>query len=500
MEKRIDRGRIIDALVCALASAVLLTLCSMCSPRYPLNIWDDANCLMTVGRAMKHGAVLYRDIYEQKGPLLYLIHMLAACVTEESFFGVFLFEIASLTVTLMGACRIIAIRSYECIARAGAVLFGACVLVSRSFSRGDSAEEFCLPFLMTALCILLEAHEHNDKPLWLGEMLLCGVMAGCVATIKYTALGLFVGLCIAQALCCARYGGLPRLLASAGAFLAGMLLPILPWLVYFGAHDALGDAYTAYIYNNIFLYHAGERTNALLAMLEAGWRNAPWAIPAVYGVLRVLKPSVPTDDRVQESYWVSEHVGRTQIADVLATAICALIPVFFLGKVYPYYPLVLCVFATLGFREVGESMTLLGGWPDVLAAIIIALSVGVASSCCPNAFLRGVPLDLTAQGRLAARMEPGASLLQYSHLDDGLYLISGALPQEKFFVLLNVDYAPMRQALDDAVRERRPDYVLISWRELPEAFDGYELVASEVGYDDENNRVKDLYLYGRKAE
>jgi len=486
-------------LVLALASTALLMLCSMCSPRYPLNIWDDANCLMTVGRAMKHGAVLYRDIYEQKGPLLYLIHMLAACVTEERFFGVFLFEIASLTVTLVSAYRIIEQRADEWLALGGTVLFGACVLISRAFSRGDSAEEFCLPFLMTALRVLLDAHEFHDEPLGLRTMLLCGVMAGCVATIKYTALGLFVGLCIAQALCCARYGGLPRLLASAGAFLAGMLLPILPWLVYFGAHGALGDAFTAYIYNNIFLYHADEGTNVLRTVLEAGARNAPWVLPAALGVLRVLTLGLSERDGLRANFWHSEHVGKTQRADVLATAVCAFIPVFLLGNVYPYYPLVLCVFATLGFREVGEMLLGLP-WTRALAAGLIALSVGIASACSPNAFLRDVPLDETAQGRLAARMEPGASLLQYSHLDDGLYLTSGALPGEKFFVLLNVDYEPMRQALDDAVRERRPDYVLISWRELPEAFDGYALVAHEIGYDDENGPVKDLYLYGRKAE
>ena len=54
----------------------------------------------------------------------------------------------------------------------------------------------------------------------------------------------------------------------------------------------------------------------------------------------------------------------------------------------------------------------------------------------------GIPSTVnTAQGRLAAQMEPGASLLQYSHLDDGLYLTHGVLPEEKYFVLLNVAFA-----------------------------------------------------------
>ena len=62
------------ALLCLAASAVLLLLCSQSSPLYPLNTWGDANCLLTVGRVMKAGGVVYRDIYEQKGPTLYLLH------------------------------------------------------------------------------------------------------------------------------------------------------------------------------------------------------------------------------------------------------------------------------------------------------------------------------------------------------------------------------------------------------------------------------------------
>ena len=50
------------------------------------------------------------------------------------------------------------------------------------------------------------------------------------------------------------------------------------------------------------------------------------------------------------------------------------------------------------------------------------------------------------------------------------------------------------------MREAVPDYVLVSWRELPAEFDRYELIASDVGYDDDNRLNKTLYLYRRKSE
>ena len=40
----------------------------------------------------------------------------------------------------------------------------------------------------------------------------------------------------------------------------GMAVPILLWVIYFAVNGALGDAVTAYLTNNIFLYGDGALT------------------------------------------------------------------------------------------------------------------------------------------------------------------------------------------------------------------------------------------------
>ena len=471
---------------CALIAFVYVLLCSMCSPLYPLNIWDDANCLLTVGRVMKAGGVLYRDIYEQKGPLLYFIHMLAAMVSDSSFFGVFLFEVVSLTAVLMSAWKLMRLWTGKYSTWAGTLLFGACVLVSRSFARGDSAEEFCLPFLMAALYVVCAHAKRYEGALSANKIFLLGVLAGCVATIKYTALALFVGLCLAQGSFQLAQRDVRGVCKSAGAFLLGMLLPVLPWVLHFAAHGALQDAYTAYIHNNIFLYHAAPRTlmGAAKEIVQAGAQNVSWSLLAFCGVLLVC---------------LSKGEKAFLRVSVALGALAAGAVVFLPGTVYPYYPLVLCVFApfTLAFLLARAEHILKDGL--IFVPLAVCISMIAVTLFSPNAFLRGVKLEDTAQGKLAARMEPGASLLQYSHLDDGLYLTHGVLPEEKYFVLLNVAYENMRESLDEAVREGRADYVLVSWRELPQEFSGYTLIAQEMGYDDENRLNKPLYLY-RKEE
>ena len=237
MKKR--RRAVCSALILLAAACCMTALCSMSSPLYPVNIWDDANCLLTVGRAMRAGKVLYRDIYEQKGPLLYLAHWMAAYVSENSFFGVYLMESLCVFGFLAAAARLLRKRIGSA-ALPGAILAAACILSSGAFVRGDSAEEFCLPFAMAALC-LFDGGMRDRAPLSVRRLFVLGILAGLVATVKFTLLGLFLGLCLAEGMAALRTGGPVRAAKSAVVFLAGMALPVLPWILYFAGRSAVSD-------------------------------------------------------------------------------------------------------------------------------------------------------------------------------------------------------------------------------------------------------------------
>lgn len=485
MSKRMKKLHI--ALFCLIASAVLLLLCSQCSPLYPINVWVDANCLLTVGRVMREGGVIYRDIYEQKGPTLYLIHAIAACISDTSFLGVYVMEVLSFAVTLYLACRLGVRRRGAWAVCCDAALIGACALVGSAFSRGDSAEEFCLPYLMGAVYLAFRHYGEKDGPMDASALFVCGLLAGVVATIKFTILGLFVGLCIAEGVLALREGGMRRALQSAGVFLGGMVLPIAAWCVYFVFHGALGDFYTAYVHNNIFLY--SDETRTLMDVVRDIWGtvrgNLLWVMLAGIGMLLLMA------DRREKL--------QLRLA-LLSMALCAFAAVFFLGRTWSYSPLVLSVFAFVGFASAANRADGLksGLLRRLAASVSCVLALAVAGWLSPNAYLRGVPLNNLAQARLAGYVHEGATLLQYSHLDDGLYLAANRLPQQKYFVRLNVNYDEMYAELDRYVREAIPDYVLTAWVPLPEEFDQYRLIATDAGYDDRDRINKLLYLYRRK--
>lgn len=448
----------------------LITFVSQSSPLYPLNTWDDANCLLTVGRAMRAGTVLYKEIYEQKGPMLYLIHALAAFISDRSFFGVYLFEIAACFLTLLAAYRVCARKGHTPIMPVA--FFGAITYASFSFSRGDSAEEFCLPCLMALLMLADDPATVSGDTVSFWRLFLMGLLSGIIGTIKFTILGVSIGICLYIA-----FRLLPRhpikLIKAAGSFLVGMLIPVIAWLCYFASKDALQDFYTAYIHNNIFLYAGDHGTlRDSLSMILGNWIWLFLLIPAVAGAVSERNMAILFPLLVQ---------GAVLILG---------------GRMWFYTLLVLTPFAVFGLRSL---LPLSGNllrpkWVQAAASLIALL---LAAWFTPNASMRFVPVRDTAQGRLCAEMEQGASFLQYSHLDDGLYLLLDTLPQEKFFVSLNVEYPKMHEELNRYLDEGIPQYVLITWRMLPERFDKYSQIDYANSYDVFTKTTKDFFLYER---
>lgn len=68
-----------------LFSFFTMLIFSKSSPLYFINDWVDANAFYSVGKGIAHGQVPYKDLFEQKGILLYFIHTIAYNLSSTSF-------------------------------------------------------------------------------------------------------------------------------------------------------------------------------------------------------------------------------------------------------------------------------------------------------------------------------------------------------------------------------------------------------------------------------
>lgn len=238
-----------------LNAILFLTICSKSSFLYPFNNWDDPNCFFTVGKGMANGYVPYRDLFEQKGPLLYLLHAITYLISNRTFFGVFLFEILSFSVFLYFTYKIMALYVRKIHVVWAFPLISFVVLSSYVFISGDSAEEFTMPLLAISLYYMLHYYKNiypNKMPT--KELILNGFIAGLVLWIKYNLLGFWFGFALFLCISLLINKKIKDAFLTGVYFLLGMFIATVPWLIYFGINGALYDLFYVYFFVNISSY------------------------------------------------------------------------------------------------------------------------------------------------------------------------------------------------------------------------------------------------------
>lgn len=166
--------------ICIASALVVLLINSKCSPLYPTNDWIDSNAYLTIGRAMLHGQIPYRDLVDHKGPLLYMLHALAACISPYTFRGVFVFEVIAGAVYCRFAVKIAQLYAPDKVAWLTAPLVAVVTYTMPAMSEGDSAEEFCLPLLMAGLYCFLRFLQDKERRISPAVLVANGIFAGII--------------------------------------------------------------------------------------------------------------------------------------------------------------------------------------------------------------------------------------------------------------------------------------------------------------------------------
>ena len=452
-------------------AAAVLVLCSKSSPLYVLNDWMDANIFFTMGKSMFSGKVLYRDVFDHKGPVLYFLYGVGALLDRTGFTGVLVLEIAAFALFLALSLRTVETLLGRQLHPAWAVLPAAGIAASRAFAHGGSAEELLLPFLAAALYGAVKALR-DDRPMPLRTVLLHGVLAGCALWLKYTALGFYLVWAALLAVVYLRRGQAARLGQSIAAYLGGMALATLPWVMYFGVNGALGDWFTAYFYDNLFLYK-GEG-GGVLTLAQHLWWAVRDALPAAVLLAVFLLWAVCTKR-------LAAAVSVTALAAGLALT-------SLMGGYLVYYGLVLAVFAPLGIAPLAA----LWGARKNCALLWLAAGVAWCFAFSPNRALRFRKADDMPQMRFAAEIG-GSTLLNYGTLDGGFYTAAGVLPPCRYFCVTNMplddQWTDQRAVLADSAVE----YVAALTGDLSGDFPQYTVV-DQCSYNGGEGEVT-WYLY-----
>ena len=453
----------------AVFAFVIIYICTASSPRYATNPWNDANAFLTVGKAMANGLTVYKDIFEQKGPLLYLIHALACFVSDTSFTGVYVMQSLSLCVTSFAAYKIASLYVRTCWSVASAVLTCFVTVNSACYYYGDSAEEFCLPFLMISIYYFCRYFKNTEQDLPKRSVFfLVGFFAGCVAMIKFTVIGFWFAW--------AAYISLYTLFAkkdfkkaviNALVFIGGMVAAIAPWIVYFAVKGGLRDFIYTYFILNATAYPMTEKLSFFARL---------WKPIYIIGTNLVTSPAVLVFSVLGMTAFLFTNIFTEKkiFSRLSVPFVCCLgIYIIYFGiRSYSYYLLPLSAFTVFSFIAVFfVAGKLIKGKAEKIVSAVVCTVLIVASVIGGN-YLNICSTDLPRKGESTIQSEAvryikshnsDGIILNYGCLDTGIYLAADQLPVFRHFEEQNLLYEKYSENVDEQnryINEHLADFVV----------------------------------------
>lgn len=467
-------------LYCAAIAALFLAICSKNSFLYPFNDWVDENCFLTVGKAMMQGQVVYRDIYEQKGPLVYFIFGIGSLFTKDSFLIYYGFEVLAGSMFLFYSYQISRLYIKKWNLYVVPVL--AMVLYSSpSFVHGGSVEELCMPLFMVSLYDLLRFLRYKEA-LGRNRMVLHGVLVGCVLWMKFTMTGFYIGWLLVILYYFVREGQVRKSCEYILYVGMGVMLATIPWVLYFGYHHAIYDWWKVYVVDNIFVYASPmgmrEKIGKMLQLiLEAFLRNNRYTIFILLGMFLGVHCKLTNP--------LKDNMVRERRC-ILILLVFTLFGVYIGGRDYVYYTLIVGIFAVFGILVVF-------GWIEeyvfvskriscvyYVGGAIVWMMFGIlfCYHFSSNTQLLAYDKSELPQYKFARIINDtkNPTLLNYGFLDGGFYTASNVVPNCKYFCELNIPLEEMYEAQKNYVRQGVIDYVVTT---KAITFVGYQLVGKE---------------------
>jgi hypothetical protein len=263
------------------AALTALFFCNFNSPFYRYSAKPDANVYMGVARALRHGLMPYRDVFDHNGLLLYLINYVATLLSPENLTGIYLILSVFLATFLWYGYRI----ARMLLAKLPALVATFPLLIfsvgNRSFFQGGgSTEEYLMPCLMACLFYLVRSFQFAEKydeltsRRFFLDSMATGFICGVMLWIKYTSIpSVGVAFLAFYIYLFTNKRGSTALRSLLGVFL-GALFISAPCLIFLWKNDLFKEMWSAYITFNIS-YNKSNLT-ALHTM-----RNLPFLYAAI---------------------------------------------------------------------------------------------------------------------------------------------------------------------------------------------------------------------------
>ncbi len=433
-------------------SCIIVMLSSLDSFLYdPWGRYDSA-WFFTCGKAMINGMLPYVDFADSKGPMLWLIYGIAYLISPQSYVGICVPTIISITATLVLVYKMA--RIYVAPRPSLLTAFAIGVGIFNIIHFEVRAEDFCQTFMACSLFVAMRyLRDSGNRRL----EIYAGISIGTSLLIKYSTAAMAAMPLVFTLLTLAfrrRWSEARELTTWATV---GCLASMAPMLIYLGVRGCLPAMWNEYVANTVLtVSHEGNQgaMSSYLSVVCDVWMHQRW-YALVCIMLTLCALPICFKDR------------RLAFMPILsAMSIAAMSMMHF----HAYYmtPLVcfiamLLIYAAMVIKRLNG----IGWWATAALSLLCIYKAPQNTLAIKGGFdmLKSEAQRNSMSARacrcIADSAETERPTLVYTGGDIGLGLWAEALPGCRYWATQEGNTKEMRQFKTEEIRRNRPDFIVV---------------------------------------
>lgn len=216
------------------------------SPLYP-NMFPeiDSSVFQVMGKGMLENKIIYKDLFDHKGPIVYIINAIALLISDK--YGLFIIEfiIAYIGTTFIYKTARIMLNKYVSMIMSIIYVF----ISYKYFYGGNFTEEYAIAFISIAMYYIIKIlhSKENNKLNWV----MIGTTFAITFLIKPTYCTIWAVFGLVQLICSIKEKKVKELIKAILYMLFGIMIIAIPIIIYLVVNGAMESFIDAYFLMNI---------------------------------------------------------------------------------------------------------------------------------------------------------------------------------------------------------------------------------------------------------
>lgn len=254
------KNKVKDYIILIGISIVALLLFSIStSPLYKGFYIDDSAIFISIARSLLDGKILFKDIFDHKGPVLFGIQVIGQIISEGRN-GMFLIQIISLITSMIFIYKTLNLIGKNR-KNISAILLGLVFFIF-TMEEGNSSEELSLPLIAICFYLFFKWIKSNDwkEKIPVFNTIIYGMFFAIITMMKLTnAIGI-AALILGITVILLKEKKYNEILKHGFYFLLSVGVIFIPICFYFYKNNALNDMiYTTFTHNFMYIKNATEQ-------------------------------------------------------------------------------------------------------------------------------------------------------------------------------------------------------------------------------------------------